>query len=129
MKLLMRLFVLCVIGCCTLPFAAAQKLNEYNYFSTRLANVSTQLHLSDDQQVKLKHILEQENALMNEVYRNIDLSRTQKLKKYWAIIGESDAKIKPMLAGDQVGLFEEMQKKQKQRYAELMQEAKSSSGK
>lgn len=125
-----RLLLFCLMATISFAFAGivvAQQIqvNEYDYFSTRLAKINDQLHLSSDQQAKLKPIIENETSLMGQVYGNPVLSREQKLKKYWAIINKSNAKIRPMLTGDQVTAFDNVLTEQKQKYDSLMEEAKA----
>ncbi len=109
------------------PNALAQVVDEYSYFSTRLARISDQLQLTGDQQAKLKPMVEQETGLMEQIYGNPALSRKAKLKKYWAIIGKTNEKIKPMLTPEQLQAFETVQTTQKQKYNELMEQAKKGS--
>ena len=109
--------------------AAAQTVDEYGYFSHRLDKVSDQLKLTSDQTAKLKPLLENETALMEQVYNNPALSREAKLKKYWAIIGKTNGQIKPMLTADQVTAFNGLLQEQKQRYDSLMQQAKEAAKK
>ncbi len=125
-----RLLLFCLMATISFAFGGiivAQQIqvNEYDYFSTRLAKINDQLHLSSDQQAKLKPIIENETSLMGQVYGNPVLSREQKLKKYWAIINKSNAKIRPMLTGDQVTAFDNVLTEQKQKYDSLMEEAKA----
>lgn len=103
---------------------AAQQVDEYNYFSHRFDKVNDQLKLTADQQAKLKPLLENETALMEQVYNNPALSRENKLKKYWSIIGKTNTQIKPMLTADQVTAFDGLVQEQKQKYDSLMQQAK-----
>lgn len=105
--------------------AAAQNVDEYNYFSHRFDKVSDQLKLTPDQNAKLKPLLENETALMEQVYNNPALSREAKLKKYWSIIGKTNAGIKPILTPDQVTAFDGLVQEQKQKYDSLMQQAKA----
>jgi hypothetical protein len=104
--------------------AAAQTVDEYNYFSHRLDKCSDQLKLTPDQTAKLKPILENETARMEQIYNNPALSREAKLKKYWSIIGSSNAQIKPMLTPDQMTAFDSLTQEQKQKYDAAMQQAK-----
>ncbi len=105
--------------------ASAQTVDEYNYFSHRFDKVSDQLKLTPDQNAKLKPLLENETALMEQVYNNPALSREAKLKKYWSIIGKTNAGIKPILSPDQVTAFDSLVQEQKQKYDTLMQQAKA----
>jgi len=127
MKRFMGILVMGIIGGLILPSALAQKVDEYNYFSHRLQKVDTQLSLTSEQKAKLKPILEQETGEMEVVYGNPALSQSQKLKKYWAIMNKSNASIKPLLTDEQKPAFENMQKELKQKYDELMQQAKKGS--
>ena len=101
-----------------------QTVDEYNYFSHRFDKVNDQLKLTADQQAKLKPLLENETARMEQVYNNPALSREAKLKKYWSIIGKTNSGIKPILTPDQTNAFNSLVLEQKQKYDSLMQQAK-----
>jgi len=120
-KLVLRLLL---VGCLLGGLALAQTVDEYNYFSTRLTTVKDDLHLTPDQQQKVKPILEQETSLMGEIYGNPVLSRKDKLEKYWSILNESQAKIKPMLSADQQTALTALHEQQKQRFDTMMEQAK-----
>ena len=124
MKRLVWMLFVCIATSLILPSAFAEQVDEYNYFAHRLQNVDTQLRLSSAQQAKLKPILEQETGEMEVVYGNPATSRSQKLKKYWAIVNKSNESIKLLLTDDQKPAFENMQRDLKQKYDELMQKAK-----
>ena len=127
MKNLLLICLFTLIGWVSLPTALAQKVDEYSYFSTRLARINDQLHLTADQQTKLKPMVEQETGLMEQVYGNPVLSRKAKLKKYWAIIRKTNDKIRPILTTDQLQAFDNVQTEQKQKYDELMRQANNAS--
>ena len=122
MKSALRSLLLLVVAFSV--FAASQTVDEYNYFSHRFDKMSDQLKLTPDQTAKLKPILENETARMEQIYNNPALSREAKLKKYWSIIGNSNAQIKPMLTPDQLTAFDSLVQEQKAKYDAAMQQAK-----
>ena len=102
----------------------AQKVDEYRYFSNRMARIIDQLHLTSDQEAKVKPIIEQEVGLLEGVHGNPVLSRKEKLKKYWAIVRKANSSIKPILTTEQLTAFDSMQADQKEKYDKWMEEAK-----
>jgi len=127
MKRLVGFLFVGIMAGLILPSAVAEKVDEYNYFAHRLQNVDAQLRLTSEQKAKLKPILEQETGEMEVVYGNPATTRSQKLKKYWTIVNKSNASIKLFLTDDQKPAFENMQKELKQKYDELMRQAKKGS--
>ena len=96
------------------------------YFSQKLRNLSEKLDLTDDQQAKVKPILEQEAAEAGQITKNPVLSREDKLDKLQKIVNSSDQKIKPILSSPQWGTLQKLRKEQKQEIKELL--ASSSQG-
>jgi hypothetical protein len=83
------------------------------YFSLKLQHLSEALHLRDDQQAKIKPILEQEAGQLSQLWNNPVVSRKDKLNSLEKIVRSSDKKIKPLLSQDQVQKLEELRKEQK----------------
>jgi hypothetical protein len=83
------------------------------YFSLKLQHLSEALHLRDDQQAKIKPILEQEAGELSQLWNNPAVSRKDKLNSLEKIVRSSDKKIKPLLSVDQVQKLEELRKEQK----------------
>jgi hypothetical protein len=124
MKLWRQCLVVGIAGYFLGFVAAAQTVDEYAYFSDRLTKIAEVLHLTNQQRNQVKPIIEQETALLGEIYNNPVVSQEDRLKRYWAIINESESKIKPMLTASQQTDLANFQKQQKERYEQLMQQAK-----
>ena len=95
------------------------------YFSMKLQNLSQKLSLTDDQQAKIKPILEQEAGEVGEICVNPVLSSGDKLKQYDKIVLASDERIKPRLSTRQVQKLEDLRKNQKQDLKRIIAEQKS----
>jgi hypothetical protein len=94
------------------------------YFSLKLKHLSDTLGLSEDQQVKIKPILEQEAGELGPLWDNPVISRKEKLDSLEKIVQASDAKIKPLLSETQAQKLEEMRKEQKQELKKRIAEQK-----
>jgi hypothetical protein len=84
------------------------------YFSMKLRRLSETLDLSDDQQAKIKPILEQESAELGPFWNNPVISRRDKLVQLEKVVQASDAKLKPLLSDSQIQKLKEMRREQKQ---------------
>jgi hypothetical protein len=124
MKLWGRCLVVGIAGYLLGVVAAGQTVDEYAYFSDRLTKITEVLHLTNQQRSQVRPVIEQETALLGEIYNNPVVSQEDRLKRYWAIINESESKIKPMLTAGQQTDLANFQKQQKERYEQLMQQAK-----
>jgi len=124
MKRWLALSLLAAIASLATSGMQGQTVDEYRYFSNRMAKISDQLNLTGDQQAKVKPIIEQEVGLLEGVHGNPVLSRREKLKKYWTIIRKTNSTLKPILTTEQLTAFQSMQAEQKQKYDKWMQEAK-----
>lgn len=124
MKRWLALSLLAAIASLATSGMQAQTVDEYRYFSNRMAKIIDQLHLTGDQETKVKPIIEQEVGLLEGVHGNPVLSRREKLKKYWTIIRKTNSTLKPILTTEQLAAFQSMQAEQKEKYDKWMQEAK-----
>lgn len=95
------------------------------YFSMKLQHLSDALDLNDDQQAKIKPVLEQETGEVGQVFANPALSRKDKLERYKKIVRTSDEEIKPVLTETQLQKLEEMRKEQKKEVKRIISEQKS----
>jgi hypothetical protein len=97
------------------------------YFSLKLQNLSEKLTLSDDQQAKIRPILEQESGELSPFWNNPAISQKEKLDTLERVVRASDEKIRPILSQAQQEKLQEMRKEQKVRLKKLI--ADSTAGK
>jgi len=90
------------------------------YFSLKLQNLSEKLALSDDQQAKIRPILEQESGELSPLWNNPVISRKDKLDTVEKVVRASDEKIKPILSQTQREKLQEMRKQQKDQLKKLI---------
>jgi hypothetical protein len=90
------------------------------YFSLKLQNLSEKLALSDDQQAKIRPILEQESGELSPLWNNPVISRKEKLDTLEKVVRASDEKIKPILSQSQREKLQEMRKQQKEQLKKLI---------
>ena len=84
------------------------------YYTLKLQHLSQALDLNQEQQSKIKPILEQETAEVGQFWDNPVLSRKDKLSRWEKTVRSSDKKLKPFLTSDQVQKLQEMRKEQKE---------------
>jgi len=89
--------------------------------------LSQTLNLSDDQQAKIKPILEQETGEVGQIFENPALSRKDKLNRWEKIVQSSDEKIKPFLSQTQLQKLQDMRKQQMLDLKKLISEPKAGS--
>ena len=106
----------------TLPTRGSPDLSRApgQYFSLKLQNLSEQLALSDDQQAKIRPILEQESGELSPLWNNPVISRKDKLDALEKVVRASDEKIKPILSHTQREKLQEMRKQQKDQLKKLI---------
>jgi hypothetical protein len=92
------------------------------YFSMKQRHLSEALDLTDDQQTKIKPLIEQEAGEAGSILWTPVVSRKDRLKQYEKIVKASDAKIKAFLTPDQVSKLVELRKQQKVELKELIAE-------
>jgi hypothetical protein len=84
------------------------------YFATKQQHLSETLDLSEEQQIKIKPILEQEAGEAGQFLGNPVLSRKEQVTRWEKLVRASDAKIEPFLSQVQVKKLRELRKEQKQ---------------
>ena len=89
------------------------------YFSLKLQNLSEKLALSDDQQAKIRPILEQESGELSPLWSNPAISRKEKLDTLERVVRASDEKIRPILSQNQQERLQELRKEQKDQVKKL----------
>jgi hypothetical protein len=84
------------------------------YFSMKQQHLSETLDLTQDQQTKIKPILEQEAGEAGQVLGNPVLSQKDQLNRWEKIVRSSDAKLKPLLTQAQLAKLQDLRNEQKQ---------------
>ena len=92
------------------------------YFSMKQRHLSEALDLTDDQQAKIKPLIEQESGEAGSILWTPVVSPKDRLKQYQKIVKASDAKIKPLLSRPQVAKLEELRKQQRGEVKKLIAE-------
>src|SRR5215469_13936879 len=95
------------------------------YYSMKLRNLSENLDLNEDQQTRIKPILEQEAGELNYVWGNPALSQKDKLDKLRQAVHTSDRKMKPLLTHAQWDKLETMRQQQERELNQRLQEEKA----
>ncbi len=81
----------------------------------QLKHLTKKLNLSDDQQAKLKPILEDQRKQMDGIRNDSSLSREDRFSKMQEIRQSSDTQIKSVLNDDQQKNFDKMREEQANR--------------
>jgi septal ring factor EnvC (AmiA/AmiB activator) len=81
----------------------------------QLKHLSTKLSLSDDQQAKLKPILEDQRKQMEQIHADASLSREDRFSKMQELRQNADTQIKSVLNEDQQKNFDKMREEQRDR--------------
>jgi protein CpxP len=79
----------------------------------QLKHLSKKLNLSDDQQAKLKPILEDEHKQMQQLWNDSSMSRQDRFSKMRELRVSGDNQIKSVLNDDQQKKFDEMRQEQR----------------
>ena len=95
------------------------------YFSMKQQHLSEVLNLTDEQQAKIKPLLEHETAEAGEVLWNPVLSPKDRLKRYEKVVSSSDVKIKAFLSPTQIDKLEELRKEQRDKVKRAILEQRS----
>ena len=90
------------------------------YFSMKMENLSTSLHLSEEQQARIKPIAEQERAEAGGVIFTPVVPRKERLSQWEKIVRKSDSKMRPILSEAQWQKLQEIRKDQKRELRELI---------
>jgi len=95
------------------------------YFSMKMEHLTDTLGLTQDQQTKIKPIVENETTNMTDVWGNPALSPKDKIKKWQTVVNASDQQIKPVLTGDQWTKLQQLRAEQKQKANQWLAEQKA----
>ena len=89
----------------------------------QIKHLSKKLNLSDDQQAKLKPILEDQRKQMEAIHSDTSLSREDRFSKMQALRQSSDAQIKGVLNEEQQKNFDKMRADQQDRMKQWRKDA------
>ncbi len=81
----------------------------------QLARMTKQLHLTNEQQAKIKPILEEQHQQMMALRQDTSMSREERFAKFREIHRQTYKKIHPILTADQQKKMDEMQQMRRQR--------------
>ena len=81
----------------------------------QLKHLTKKLNLSDDQQAKLKPILEDQRKQMEQIHNDSSLSREDRFSKMQELRQSSDTQVKSVLNEDQQKSFDKMRQEQQDR--------------
>jgi periplasmic protein CpxP/Spy len=81
----------------------------------QIKHLSKKLNLTDDQQAKLKPILEDQRKQMEQIHSDSSLSREDRFSKMQALRQSSDTQIKSVLTEEQQKSFDKMRAEQQDR--------------
>jgi periplasmic protein CpxP/Spy len=81
----------------------------------QIKHLTKKLNLSDDQQAKLKPILEDQRKQMDTIHKDSSLSREDRFSKMQELRQNSDTQIKSVLNEDQQKNFDKMREEQRGR--------------
>jgi periplasmic protein CpxP/Spy len=81
----------------------------------QIKHLTKKLKLSDDQQAKLKPILEDQRKQMEQIHNDSSLSREDRFSKMQELRQSSDTQIKSVLNDDQQKSFDKMREEQRDR--------------
>jgi hypothetical protein len=95
------------------------------YFTMKMQHLTEFLALSDDQQAKIRPIVEQETTNLTGIWGNPALSPKDKVKKLESEVTASDTQIKPVLTGDQWTKLLQLRTEQKQKANQWLAEQKA----
>jgi septal ring factor EnvC (AmiA/AmiB activator) len=81
----------------------------------QIKHLTNKLSLSDDQQAKLKPILEEQRKQMEQIHSDSSLSREDRFSKMQELRQNADTQIKSVLNEDQQKNFDKMREEQRSR--------------
>jgi Spy/CpxP family protein refolding chaperone len=79
----------------------------------QIKHLTQKLSLTDDQQTKLKPILEDQRKQMEQIHNDSSLSREDRFSKMQQVRASSDTQIKAVLNDDQQKKFDKMREEQR----------------
>jgi len=94
------------------------------YFTMKMQNLTENLNLTDEQQTKIKPIVEQERGEVGAECLTTTIPRKERFKKWEKIVLASDTKMKPILTSAQWQKLQDIRKEQKQDLKKILEQEK-----
>jgi Spy/CpxP family protein refolding chaperone len=98
-----------------LPQYGGQRMRRQWGPEQQLARMTKQLHLTEDQQAKIKPILEEQHKQMMDLRQDTSLSREDRFAKFRELRKQMFEKIHPLLNAEQQKQLEQMQQMRRER--------------
>jgi hypothetical protein len=95
------------------------------YFTMKMQNLTQNLNLTDEQQTKIKPIVEQERGEVGAECFTPTIPRKERFKKWESIVLASDTKMKPILTSAQWQKLQDIRKEQKQDLKKILEQEKN----
>lgn len=95
------------------------------YFTMKMQNLTENLNLTEDQQTKIKPIVEQERGEVGASCFTPTIPRKERIKRWEKIVLASDTKMKPILTSAQWQKLQDLRKDQKQDLKKIMEQEKN----
>jgi len=111
----------------TLPAQSGFDLSKApgQYFTMKMQNLTENLNLTDEQQNKIKPIVEQERGEVGAECFTPTIPRKERFKKWEKIVLASDTKMKPILTSAQWQKLQDIRKEQKQDFKKILEQEKN----
>ena len=98
-----------------LPQSAGRRMRGPMTPEDQLARMTKQLKLTDEQQAKIKPIIEEQHQKMMDLRQDTSMSREDRFAKFREVRQESLEKIKPILTPEQQKNWEKIQQRRQER--------------
>ena len=94
------------------------------YTSMKLQNLTERLNLTEEQQIKIKPIAEQERGEVGAFAFTPTIPRKERLERFEKVVRSSDAKMRPILSPTQWQKLQAIRQEQKQELKNLIAQSK-----
>lgn len=109
-----------MLAAAPLPQYGGRRMHRPMTPDEQLARMTKQLKLTDDQQSKIKPILEEQHQKMMDLRQDTSMPREERFAKFREVRQESMEKIKPILTPEQQKKWGKIQEKQRERRSRPM---------
>jgi Spy/CpxP family protein refolding chaperone len=104
-----------MLSAAPLPQYGGQRMGRRQGPDQQLARMTKQLHLTDDQQAKIKPILEDQQKQMMALRQDTSMSREDRFAKFREIRKATFEKMNPILTAEQQKQLQQMQQMRRER--------------
>lgn len=104
-----------MLAAAPVPQYGGQRMRRPMTVDDQLARMTEQLHLTEEQQSKIKPILAEQHKQMMELRQDNSMSREQRFAKFREMREQMVKKINPILNADQQKQYQEMQQRRRGR--------------